>query len=124
MIENAILVALALLLVPLLLFAFYASTTKQSGRWRRRFIFRRLERITQILVAQKLALSAVVILIFIARFTGGFPGQQVVALSLYVTLVALAWLVFAVLRSMQKPEEKRLSDGHQPGADESENITE
>lgn len=124
MIENVILVTLALLLVPLLLFAYFASTTKRPGERRRRFIFRRLERITQILVAQKLALSAVVVLIFIARFTGGFPGQQIVALSLYVSLVALAWLVFAVLRSMQKPEEKRLRDGHQGKPDDSGNITE
>lgn len=109
-IDDIILLVLLSWAVPLALFTFYFVTDPVRGtRFRRRFIdLRTLTTVSKILLAQKVAFLSVVVFIGIVRFTGGFPGREFVALVLYSLLVILAWLVFADLRAMQLPGERKV----------------
>lgn len=107
--DDVILVVLLTWILPLQLFTFYFVTDPvPHTRWRRRLInLRDLRPVSKILLAQKQALTLVVLFIGVVRFTGGFPGREWVAFALYVSLVAVAWAAFIDLRLLQIPEERK-----------------
>lgn len=108
LIDDIILIVLALWAVPLGLFVFYFVTDPVPGtRFRRRVIdLRSLERVSLILIIQKLSLIAVIVFIFAVRFTGGFAGREWVAFGLYGLLVLVASAAFFDMRREQLPRER------------------
>lgn len=112
-IEDLTLIVLAVWLVPLILFAFFFSTDPVRGtrHARRPFDVRTLEPISKIVLAQKFALIAVIVFIFITRLIGDFPGREWVALILYGALNYLAWAAFVDLRRLQRPQDDFMRAG-------------
>jgi len=110
LINDLILVILASWVLPLARFVFYSVTEPVPGaRWRRRLVrWGSLESITVILLAQKVSLILVVAFIFTARWLGDFPARDWIALGLYTTLVALAWVTSVWQRHVQKPFDERI----------------
>lgn len=115
---NDLIVAILLSwIVPLGLFVFYFATDPVRGsKWRRKlFDLRSLTSVSKFLLAQKFALILVVTFIGIVRFTGGFPGKEIVAVVLYVVLVVLAWGLFIDLRRVQlRDGERAIRNGADP----------
>lgn len=107
-VDDWILFVLFSWVIPLALAVFYHLTEPAPGRhYLRRLVrLRDLAPISRILVAQKITLILVVSFIALVRYTGGFPGREWVAFGLYVLLVAVAWLMFAYQRHVQKPYER------------------
>jgi|SRR5690606_38520523 len=107
--QTAILVALIAWLIPLVLFVFYTVTEPVPGKRlaRRWFPLRELEPPTRVILAQKLSFILVISFILLSRAIGDFPGRHWVALGLYLTLPAVAWVVHIYQRRVQLPEERR-----------------
>lgn len=115
-IDDVILAVLLTWTVPLVLFTYYFVTDPVPGKqWRRRVIdIRTLKPVSKILLAQKVALTLVVVFIGVVRFTGGFPGREWVAFALYALLVVIAWAAFIDLRLLQLPRERELREPADP----------
>lgn len=104
--DDFILLILGSSLIPLGLFVFY-YTTEPTGRWcRRPSKLWASTPLGRVLLAQKVTMFLLIGFILLVRWTGGFPGREWVALSLYLVLLGLFWAVFVVLRRIQKNPPK------------------
>jgi hypothetical protein len=114
---NDLIVAILLSWVlPLGLFVYYFVTDPVRGAKRRRTAFdlRSLNPVSKLLLAQKLDIILVILFIACVRFFGRSAVTDWIALALYVSLVVLAWCLFAVLRRMQVDRERRIRRGADP----------
>lgn len=109
-VDDLILAVLTLWAVFLQLFTWYFITDPVPGsRWRRRFIrIRDLKPVSKILLVQKVVLTLFVVLVWVARLTGGFPGQEWFAIGLYASAAAVAAAAFIDLRILQLPREREI----------------
>lgn len=102
MAETIILFFVAQSILPLLLSVFYYVTKPVPGsRWRQFSRAWLSTPIGPVLVAQMVSMIVLLSYILLVRFTGGFPGREVVAIILYALLQAGFWAFFIVLRRTQ-----------------------